>query len=105
VFRKDVAKVDRDVAYVANCMLLIFYLFLDVYCKCAYQDVAYVSHMLRVFYLDVAYICNGFQVFSDVFANISDLCFKCFTHVLRVFYLKAANHSSNPGLHEKRLFL
>jgi hypothetical protein len=30
--------------------------------------------MLQVFYLDVAYVCNDFQVF---FASISDACFKC----------------------------
>ena len=28
-----------------------------------------------MFYLDVAYICNGFQVFSGVFASVSDSCF------------------------------
>ena len=31
-----------------------------------------------MFYLDVAYVCNGFQVFSGVFASVSDSCFKCF---------------------------
>jgi hypothetical protein len=28
--------------------------------------------------MDVAYVCNGFQVFLGVFANISNSCFKCF---------------------------
>jgi hypothetical protein len=48
----DVAKVDRDVAYVAMvvyvcCMrlFLMFYLFLDVCCKYVYLDIAYVSHV------------------------------------------------------------
>jgi len=47
----DVAKVDRDVAYVAIvvhvCCKLLFPMFClffsDVYCKCIYLDVAYVS--------------------------------------------------------------
>jgi hypothetical protein len=35
--------------------------------------------MLQVFYFDVAYVCNGFQVFfSRVFASVSRTCFKCF---------------------------
>jgi hypothetical protein len=33
------------------------------------------THMLQVFYLDVAYVCNVFQVFFQVFL---DTCFKCF---------------------------
>jgi hypothetical protein len=32
--------------------------------------------MLQVFYLDVAYVCNGFQVFF--MCNVSNACFKCF---------------------------
>jgi hypothetical protein len=69
----NVAKVDRDVAYVAMvvhvCLKVsvsnISFVFLNVCCKCVYLDVACVSHiccksfiwMLRMFY-------NGFQVFS-----------------------------------------
>jgi hypothetical protein len=53
VFHTDVAKVDRDVAYVAivcTCMLQAYVpnvssVFLDVRCKCVYLVVAYVSHM------------------------------------------------------------
>jgi hypothetical protein len=53
VFYTDVAKVDRDIAYVAIvvhvcCKLLfpMFHLFfLDVCCKCFYLDVPYVSHI------------------------------------------------------------
>ena len=30
--------------------------FIDVRGKCVYLDVAYVSHMLQVLYLDVAYV-------------------------------------------------
>ena len=37
------------------------------------------THMLQVFYLDVAYVFQWFQVFSGVFASVSDTCFKCFS--------------------------
>ena len=82
----DVVKVDQDIAYVGMvvhvcCKLLfpMFYLFfrrmlqvcLSVCCICFTQ-------MLQVFYLDVAYVCNGLQVFSCVFAIVLDSCFKCF---------------------------
>jgi hypothetical protein len=71
VFHMDVAKVDRDVAYVAMVvhlcckhLLPMFHLFF----RCMLQE--YLSrcficfiHMLQVFYLDVAYACNGFKCF------------------------------------------
>jgi hypothetical protein len=41
-----------------------------------FSGVSYVC--LQVFYLDVAYVCNDFQMFSGVFASVSDACFKCF---------------------------
>ena len=73
LFHTDVAKVDRDVAYVAMvvhvCFASIcsqcFICFSDVCSKCVYLTVAYVLqiYMLQVFYLDVAYVCKGFQVF------------------------------------------
>ena len=52
VFHMDVAKVDHDVAHVAMAIHVcckrpfqMFYLpFSNVCCKCAYLDVAYVSH-------------------------------------------------------------
>jgi hypothetical protein len=46
--------------------------------------------MLQVFYLDVAYVCNSFQVFLGVFASVSDACFKCSIYLysmLQVLYL------------------
>ena len=53
--------------------------FSDVCCKCVYLDAAYVfTHMMQVFYLDVAYVYNGFNCFSGVFASVSNVCFKCF---------------------------
>jgi hypothetical protein len=69
-------KVDRNVAHVAmvvhvRCELLfsMFYQFFsDVCCKCVYLDVAYAfTHMMQVFYLDVAYVYNGFKYFYKCF--------------------------------------
>ena len=87
LFQMNVAKVDQNVAYVAIvvyvcCKLLfpMFYMFLDVCCKCVYLDVAYIFiHMLQVFYLDVEYVCHGFKWFSGVSC-------KCFKHMFHVFY-------------------
>jgi hypothetical protein len=63
VFYTDVAKVYRNVAYVAMVvyvcckrLFLMFHLFFKRTLKCVYLDVAYVlTHMLQlqVFYLDV----------------------------------------------------
>jgi hypothetical protein len=67
----DVAKVDRDVAYVVMfvhvcCMRLfpMFYLFLDVCCKYVYLNIAYVSHVC----------CKCFTYMLYMFAMV----FKCF---------------------------
>jgi hypothetical protein len=69
VFHTDIAKVDQDGAHVAmvvhvRCKLVfsMFYLFFfDVYYKCIYRDVAYVfTHMMQVFYLDIAHFFNDF---------------------------------------------
>ena len=49
--------------------------------------------MLQVFHLDVAYVCNDFQVFFGCFASVSNICCKCFIyfgHILQVFYLGVA---------------
>jgi hypothetical protein len=55
----------------------------------------YFTHMLHVFYPDVAYVCKGFQVFSGVFfqvfqKHVASVCFRCFqlffTNMLKVFY-------------------
>jgi hypothetical protein len=55
--------------------------FWDVCCKCVYLDIAYVSHI--VFYLDVAYVCNDFQVFSGGFF------IKYFRSMFQVFHLSS----------------
>jgi len=65
VFHIDVAKIDRDVAFVGmvvhvccKCLSPMFHLFFsDVCCKCVYVDVIYVSH----------------------------ICCKCFIWMLRMF--------------------
>ena len=49
------------------------------------MDVAYVFHILQVFYLDVAYVLQWFQVFHVFFASVSDTCFICLqTYVANV---------------------
>jgi hypothetical protein len=89
VFYTDVAKVDRNVAHVSMtvhicCKLLfsIFHLFFsNVCCKRVYLDIVYVfTYMMQVFYLNVAYVYNGFKCFSSIFTSVSDACFKCFIY-------------------------
>ena len=97
VFYLDVAKVNRHVAYVAmaihvcfKCMFQMFHLFFQRSLQVFHLDVAYVSHVCCKcfnFYLDVAYVCNGFQEFQ-VFVSVLDAyckCFNCFIHMLQVF--------------------
>ena len=72
VFQMDVAKVDRDIAYVSmfvhvccKSLLLLFYLCFSgrMLQVCLSGCCIYFTHTLHVFYLDIAYICNSFQVF------------------------------------------
>jgi hypothetical protein len=76
VFNNIVAKVDQNVSYIAMIAHVcckrdvpnISSVFLDVCYKCVYLDVAYVfTHFCNLFYLNVVYICNGFQVFFQMF--------------------------------------
>jgi hypothetical protein len=80
VFHTDVVKVDRDVAHVVmvvhiccKLMFSMFHLFFPTDIACVFTHM-----MMQVFYLDVAYVYNGFKCFSDVFANVLNTCFKCF---------------------------
>jgi hypothetical protein len=65
VFHADIAKVDRDAAYVTiivhvccKCLFPMFHLFFsDVCCKCIYLDVAYVSHICCKSILSAYCIC------------------------------------------------
>jgi hypothetical protein len=89
VFHADVAKVDRDVTYVAivvhvcyKISFLMFHLFFpDIRCKRVYSDVAYVSHTCCSFYLDVVYVLQWF-------------IFKCFHVFLLVFQMHFSSVSS-----------
>ena len=86
--------------------------FSDACCNCVYLVVAYVPHMLHVFYLDVAYGCNGFhvcfryvfQVFHKHVSNVST----AFRHMLQSLYLDVSKvdrvlHLSFPHLLLHRL--
>jgi hypothetical protein len=84
VFHVDIAKVERDVAYVAivvyvccKRLFLTFHLFSTICCKCVYY--LCITHMMQLFYLDVVYVCNDFQVFLQVFethvSSISSIFF------------------------------
>jgi hypothetical protein len=65
--------------------------FPDVCCKCIYLDVAYVfTYMLQVFYLNVVYVLQWFQVFLGVFASVSYACFKCFIVFRRMLQIVAS---------------
>jgi hypothetical protein len=74
VFHIDVAKVDRDVAYIAMAIY--------VYCEPLFQMFYFFfGRMLQVFYLDVVYIshicCKCFRHMFHVFHMFSDACCKC----------------------------
>jgi hypothetical protein len=87
LFHMNVAKIDRDVAYVTMvvhicCKLLLpmFHLFFHMHVASVFIWILYIfSHicckcsiwMLHIF-------CNGFKVFLDVFTNVLDACFMCF---------------------------
>ena len=63
------------------------------------------THMLQVFYLDVMYVCNDFQVFLSVFASFSNACFMCFIcHLLYVTSVASGCFKSRSGIaHEMRV--
>jgi hypothetical protein len=68
-------------------------LHIHAYCKRCYKCFMCFIRMLQVFHLDVAYVCNDFQVFPRCFASVSDVCCKCFSyfrHMLQVFHLGVA---------------
>jgi hypothetical protein len=71
VFHMDVAKVDWVVAYVkmvvhvcCKLLFLMFHLFFRRMLQvCLYKCCICFTHMLQVFYLDVAYLLQWFEVF------------------------------------------
>jgi hypothetical protein len=89
VFQMDIAKVDRDVAYVAMIvhicckgLLPLFRLcFPDACCKCVCRDFAYFSHIRCIFLFGC---CVYLQCFSSVFRCFF---FKCFRNLFQVFHL------------------
>jgi hypothetical protein len=99
MFYVDVAKVDRDVAYVvsiseARCKRLfkMFHLFLSVF----YLDIAYVSHMLQEYVPMVL----GFQLFQSYVAvrvfmlqvvSVLSGCCKCFIWMLPMFHIHVSS--------------
>jgi hypothetical protein len=59
--------------------------FLDVYCKCVYLDVVYISHYAASVLSECCiYFTMAFHVFSDIFASVSDVYFKCFIFFIRM---------------------
>jgi hypothetical protein len=82
----DVAKVDRDVAYVAmvvhlccKCLSLIFHLFFQIYVASVF---VWKLHMLQIFYLDIAYVLQRFSSVLCVFYQ----CFRC---IFQIFHLSS----------------
>jgi hypothetical protein len=87
LFHIDVVKVDRGMLHMFQrhvasvCFWCFRYFrgmfrlyFADVCCKCVLSGCCICfTHRLHVFYLNVTYGCNGFQVFSGVFFK----CFNC----------------------------
>jgi hypothetical protein len=77
--------------------------FLDVLLqKCLYGCCIRFTHILQIFYLDIAYVCNGFQVFFICFISVSETCFKGFiclqTYVVSVAS-KCFKSKSGRALH------
>ena len=70
VFYADVAKVDRDVAYVAMAIYVCF----SVGSKCFICS----RRMLQVFHLDVAKVNLGVAYICKCFKCFSNICCKCF---------------------------
>jgi hypothetical protein len=98
VFYMDVAKLDRDVAHVCNgctrmlqaSILNVSSAFLDIRCKCAYLEVAYVSHICckSMFEIFQSYVAMGVFMLQLAIVFIwmlymfhryvASVCFKCF---------------------------
>jgi hypothetical protein len=88
VFHMDVAKVDRDVAYVAmvvyvyyKLLFSMFHLFSDVCCKCVLSRCCICfTHMLASVLQDVAYV-------SAMVLSVFRCFCKCFRFMFQVFHL------------------
>jgi hypothetical protein len=86
----DDVKVDRDVHMLQCCTLMlqrsitnVSSVFLGHMLEvCLSECCICFTHMLQVFYLDVAYVCNDFKCFQELFSGVSEACFKCFICLL-----------------------
>jgi hypothetical protein len=90
----DINKVDRDDAHVVMAIHICFkYMFQKFHLfhtnvakvdyTCMFQVFSGVLYVcLPVFHLDVAYDCNGFQMFFKSF-------YKCFRRLFQVFHLSS----------------
>jgi hypothetical protein len=120
IFHIDVAKVDRDVAYVVmvvhvccNLLFPMFHLFFsDVCSKCVWLDVAYVSHIYCKYFIWMLHMFhNGFKCFLYVFASVLDAFFKGFiclqTYVASVVSgcFKSRSGVASPSLPQCLLLL
>jgi hypothetical protein len=104
----DVVKVNLDVAFVVKvihvCYKILFSMFhlffRSMLQVCLFGCCICCTHMLQLFYLDIAY---GLQRFSSVFASVLDACFKCSiyfqTYVTSVaWYFKSRSGVASPSL-------
>ena len=78
MFHTDVVKVDRDVAYVAMVVLVccellfsMFHLFFRHMLQvCLFRCCICFTHMLQVFYLDIAFVLQLFLIVFQVFLQV-----------------------------------
>jgi hypothetical protein len=97
----NVAKVDQHVAMVCILMLQAFVpcvlsVFSDVCCKYVLFGCRICfTHILQVFYLDVAFVCNGFQVFFKLFLQVLYLRVLKIVRMLHMIYASWGR----PGWH------
>ena len=91
MFYTDVAKVDRDIAYVAMvvhvcCKLLfpMFHLFFQSTLQvCLLVCCICFTHMLQVFYLDVAYVLQWFLSVFHMFLQVFQMHVSCVSSAIR----------------------
>jgi hypothetical protein len=91
--------------YVANvcsqCFICVFRRMLQ---ECLSECCICFTHMLEMFYVDVAYVCNGFKCFFRFFASVSDASFKCFiclhTYIASIVFgcFKSRSGVASPSL-------
>jgi hypothetical protein len=73
-----------DVCY--TCFIWVLHMF-HTYVASVSSDVAYVSHMVQVFHLDVAYVLQWLYICFPGVSNVCCKCFNCSGRMLQVFHL------------------